>query len=177
VTVLEVRRHSSTRKGPGSSLSQEGVTLARRVGAGLGPFDLVVVSDIPRTLETALAMGFAVDAIDPALTAHDEAIHRQVEARGLGKRLAFAEWARLAAEPGPVAAHARLQRERWLAVAARLPASGSALVLSHGGTIEPGVVVSLPDAIWAEWGPLQHLDGVRMVVHDGRFTAGELLRA
>ena len=62
---LEVRRHSLTKKGAardrGSHLSAEGVALARFVGASLGPFARVVTSTSPRAIETALAMGFAVD--------------------------------------------------------------------------------------------------------------------
>ncbi len=56
--VLEVRRHSLVKDRV--HLSQAGVDLARRVGAGTGPFDRVVTSQITRTLETAIAMGFAV---------------------------------------------------------------------------------------------------------------------
>ena len=62
---LEVRRHSLTNKGAargrGSHLSAEGVMLARLVGASLGPFASVVTSASPRAIETALAMGLAVD--------------------------------------------------------------------------------------------------------------------
>jgi hypothetical protein len=63
---LEVRRHSLTKKGAargrgGSHLSAEGVMLARLVGASLGPFASVVTSVSPRAIETALAMGLAVD--------------------------------------------------------------------------------------------------------------------
>ena len=43
------------------SLSAEGVRLAREVGVGMGPFAFVLASLVPRTHETALAMGFAVD--------------------------------------------------------------------------------------------------------------------
>ena len=61
---LEVRRHSFTKKGEergrGSHLSQEGVSAARAVGAELGPVPYVA-SESPRTLETAVAMAFAVD--------------------------------------------------------------------------------------------------------------------
>ena len=38
-----------------------GVDLARRVGEGRGPFAWVVTSPRPRYIETAVAMGFAVD--------------------------------------------------------------------------------------------------------------------
>jgi hypothetical protein len=62
---LEVRRHSLTKqdaaRGHGSHLSAEGVALARLVGASLGPFASVVTSASPRAVETAVAMGFAVD--------------------------------------------------------------------------------------------------------------------
>jgi broad specificity phosphatase PhoE len=62
---LEVRRHSLTKngaaRGRGSHLSAEGVALARLVGESLGPFARVVTSASPRAIETAVAMGFAVD--------------------------------------------------------------------------------------------------------------------
>ena len=57
--TLEVRRHSLVKDHV--HLSQAGIALARRAGAGLGPFDRVLTSHITRTLETAVAMGFAVD--------------------------------------------------------------------------------------------------------------------
>jgi broad specificity phosphatase PhoE len=64
---LEVRRHSLTKKGDvrgnGSHLSQAGVDLARRVGAEIGAVGFVAASPIPRTLETAVAMGYAVDVL------------------------------------------------------------------------------------------------------------------
>src|SRR5215211_5741433 len=62
---LEVRRHWVTKKGPardrGSHLSAQGVALARAVGAELGPIAYVVTSAAPRAIETAIAMGVAVD--------------------------------------------------------------------------------------------------------------------
>ena len=63
--TIEIRRHCYTKKGDargkGSHLSAAGVAQARRIGVEIGPFNLVVTSHIPRTLETAIAMGFAVD--------------------------------------------------------------------------------------------------------------------
>ncbi len=57
---LEVRRHSVTKKGPargrGSHLSTQGVELARRVGAELGPIAYVLTSTSPRAIATAIAM-------------------------------------------------------------------------------------------------------------------------
>jgi broad specificity phosphatase PhoE len=58
--TLEIRRHTH-RNAPQPHLSQIGVELARRAGEGLGKFDRVVSSTIPRAFETAIAMGYAVD--------------------------------------------------------------------------------------------------------------------
>src|ERR1700692_3755067 len=52
---------------PGDHLSQPGVALARRVGATMGPYDVVITSPVARAFETAIAMGFAVDEQWPAL--------------------------------------------------------------------------------------------------------------
>ncbi len=57
---LEVRRHSK-RNPPRPHLIQEGVSLARKLGNTLGHFDRVITSTLPRALETAIAMGYAVD--------------------------------------------------------------------------------------------------------------------
>jgi hypothetical protein len=51
--------------GRGSRLAQEGVALARVVGGSLRPFACVVASASPRAIETAIAMGLAVnDTVD-----------------------------------------------------------------------------------------------------------------
>src|SRR5690348_10355417 len=69
--TIEVRRHAPTtrgvERGRGSHLSARGVALARAIGAHSGPFDRVFASLVPRTLETAIAMGFAVDDQWPVL--------------------------------------------------------------------------------------------------------------
>jgi broad specificity phosphatase PhoE len=72
--------------GGGSQLSQEGVALAREVGASMGPFVCVVTSVVPRARETAVAMGFAVDhelvtlASEPDIYAEAAAVERTAHA-------------------------------------------------------------------------------------------------
>src|SRR5437868_14135501 len=68
--LLEVRRHAR-RERPAQHLSQRGVEMARRLGKQLGPFDRVVSSPLARCVETAVAMGFAVDEDRPALAGDD----------------------------------------------------------------------------------------------------------
>ena len=58
--TLEIRRHTH-RHISQPHLSQIGVDFARRAGEGLGRFDRVVTSTVPRAFETAIAMGYAVD--------------------------------------------------------------------------------------------------------------------
>ena len=71
---LEVRRHSLTKKGAargaGSHLSVAGVEVARRVGTSIERVRYVITSDAPRAQETAIAMGFAIDARFPAPTGY-----------------------------------------------------------------------------------------------------------
>ena len=124
---LEVRRRSLTKKdsarGRGSHLSAEGVVLARQVGESLGPFASVVASASPRAVETAVAMGFAVDDT------------------------------------------------------VELPDGAAALVIGHGGGIEPGLVACLPDADHQSWGaPFSRCDGARLGFHDGRFVGVQFHR-
>jgi hypothetical protein len=63
--TIKIIRHSYTKKGAargkGSHLSAEGVALAREIGNNIGTFDFALTSHGPQTLETAIAMGFAVD--------------------------------------------------------------------------------------------------------------------
>ena len=174
--VLEVRRHSLVRDH--RHLSQAGIDLARRVGAGLGPFGRVVTSQITRTLETAVALGFAVDEqlealgrIEPALW--DEVGHHE---RWAWKE-PFAEFARLVHQGGATARLGRAQADVWRDVVRSVPEGGRVLVISHGRVIEAGAVTCFPDADHAAWGvPFGPCEGLRLTYDGDGWTAVELLR-
>jgi broad specificity phosphatase PhoE len=182
--VIEIRRHSFTKKGAGrgagSHLSAEGVRLARAVGAGIGPFDRVVVSEQPRTLETAVAMGFAVDAVGDVLGDVDwDGFLAEV---GHHERWAwehpFAAFAAIVRRGGAAARVGEAVRAAWLDACRRAGPGGAALVVSHGRVIETGLVTCLPGADHRSWGAaFAHCEGVRLRVDGGRFDAPELLRA
>jgi broad specificity phosphatase PhoE len=144
---LEVRRHSITKKStiraPGSHLSQEGVALARRVGSSLGLFAYVVTSASPRAIETALAMGYAVDDTAdlpsgylPGRIDHHDQWHWPEPYR---------RYAELLAQLPGLAAVADAHRTLWIRLLAAVPEGAAVLVVCHGGGIEPGLV-SLPAA-------------------------------
>src|SRR5262245_41336919 len=132
--VVEHRRHSMRTK-PGQHLNQSGVELARRVGAGLGRFDRVITSLIPRAFETAIAMGFAVDEQLDAISVMPEGVLAEVDWRA-----GCAAFQRAALASGEAARYVVQQAEAMRAIAAGLPEGGRALVVSHGGILEAGAV-------------------------------------
>jgi broad specificity phosphatase PhoE len=177
---LEVRRHSLTKKnsarGRGSHLSAEGVALARLVGESLGPFVAVVSSASPRTIETAVAMGFAVDdTVElPSGYVPGEVDHHD-QWRWPSPYRSYAE---LIGRGGGLATVAESHRRIWTGVVEAVPDGAAALVVGHGGGIEPGLVACLPDADHESWGmPFGHCDGARLGFDDGRFVSVQFRRA
>jgi broad specificity phosphatase PhoE len=177
---LEVRRHSLTKKGTarghGSHLSAQGVALARAVGAQLGPFDRVLTSPAPRAIETAIAMGFAVDDTT-GLPAGDGPgqVSRHEQWSWPDPYLRYAEL--IQADEG-LAAAAQAHRDLWAALVQGVPDSATALVVSHGGIIEPALVACLPGSNHASWGaPFSHCDGARLGYNNGRFITVQFRRA
>ena len=180
--TLEVRRHLYTKRGAargrGSHLSQAGVDLARSIGASMGAFAYVAASHIPRTLETALAMGFAVDDTLDLGGGLWEAAQVELPHRALREdNHLYARYLELMAANGAAAALGRRQLELWTIVVSRVPDGARALLISHGGLIESGLVAALPDWPHTRWGRgFRHGEGA-LLRHDGlRFCdAGVLL--
>ncbi|MES2459595.1 MAG: histidine phosphatase family protein [Armatimonadota bacterium] len=180
--TIEVRRHALTKKGDGrgkgSHLSAEGVAQARNIGASLGRFDLVLTSQIPRTLETALAMGFAVDDQLAALGEIPAAVWDEI---GHQERWAwkdpFAQFARFAAAGGPTAEMGKRQKAIWQTALESVPDDGCVLIVSHGRVIESGLVTCLPSGDFAAWGgPFHHGEGFQLTYDDGAFSSPQLRR-
>jgi broad specificity phosphatase PhoE len=180
--TLEVRRHAATKwgdgRGRGSHLSQDGITAARELGNSMGPFGFVLTSDVPRSLETALAMGFAVDECADMGGPHFEAANRETaHHQWWDTPDPFAFWKEHVAGDGPVTALARYQEVLWRSAVEQVPVNGAALVISHGGLIEPGLVVCFPDAEHRAWGrPFDKLEGARLQLDDNAWIGLELLR-
>lgn len=179
---VEVRRHAHAKKGAargtGSHLSQEGVGLARRVGPEIGAVEWVVASTVPRTAETALAMGFAVDVLADMggraweLAQAEAGHHAQWEWTD-----PFGRYLALIGQGGAVADLARLQAELWTDAAGRVADGEKALVVSHGGLIEPGLVACLPDAQLDSWGgPFAHCEGITLAFDGTCFAAVTIRR-
>ena len=155
--TLEVRRHS-LRVIPGQYLSQAGVSLARRLGSRLGPFNRVVTSPLPRAYETALAMGFAVDEQVEALSVMPAEVDAEIQWDA-----GFAAWAQVIKGGGAAAKFAHAQAEVWRAIMRALPDEGRALVITHGGIVEAGALGSLPPDTPIAWTSFcRYCEGVRL---------------
>jgi broad specificity phosphatase PhoE len=171
MSYLEVRRHTM-RVEHGRHLSQAGVSLARRVGNALGPFDRVVTSTVPRAFETAIAMGFAVDEQLDQLSTLGDDVSAEIDWRA-----GFAEFARVIRQGGATARFALRQADLWRSIVKALPEGRRALVITHGGIVEAGAVACLPQADHATWGPsCDYCEGVRLAFDGEQFTMAELLR-
>lgn len=167
--ILEHRRHS--RRDPGGShLNREGIALAQRVGRDFAPFDRVVTSPKPRAIETAVAFGCAVDAVEEELGSLPDEIDRWLDGAG-----SFAEYAVAGRRHPEVRRFMERQAELWATELERVPERGRLLLVSHGGLIELGTLGALPLPA-AGFGPaLGLVEGVRLY-WDGRFVGGEVLR-
>ncbi|BCJ26907.1 histidine phosphatase family protein [Actinocatenispora sera] len=170
---LEVRRHSRTKKGLargcGSALSADGVRLAREVGARTGPFGYVLASTVPRTVETALAMGFACDDTAEMPSGYlPGVVGRHDQWRWPAPYSRYAALLAASAELRSVAAQ---NLALWTHAVRAVSDGSAALVVSHGGAIELALVHGLPHGDHASWGvPLQPCDGVRLAFDGTGFT-------
>ena len=166
--TLYVRRHTMRRK-PGQHLSQDGIDLARLVGAESGPFSLVVASPVPRAVETTIAMGFEVDETD-------ESLGRIPSGTASGWPCPFSRISEVVRAGGRAAKFATEIADLWRSIVERVPESAQALIVTHGGIVELGAVAAVPDYPHAAWGDaIGYCEGVRLTF-DGRSTGCEVLR-
>ena len=169
--TIEIRRHSIRSK-PGDHLNQAGVSLARRVGESLGPFELVVTSTLPRAFETAIAMGFAVDEQVELMSTYGSDVEREVP-----WPQSFAAYAEAFQSGGQAEQYANRLAGFYADLAVDLADGRSALVINHGGILELGVTASFPVADYSSWGDaVDYCEGARLYWEDGKCVNAELLR-
>jgi len=169
--TIEIRRHSIRSK-PGEHLNQPGVTLARLVGQNLGPFDRVVTSTLPRAIETAIAMGFAVDEFNETMSSYGYDVEHEAPwpLSGVG-------YAEVIRQGGAAAHYANQLATVYAKLADYLMDGRAALVVNHGGVLELGAVACLPNADHFKWGShFDYCEGIRLFWDDGKFVDGEILR-
>jgi broad specificity phosphatase PhoE len=170
---LVVRRHSLRSQGD-EHLSAAGVALARQVGGRSGTFHRVVTSPKARALETAVAMGFTVDATRDELGSLPESVGRFLDREA---PVTFEEYVRWVGQASELRQAAEVLASCWSEELARVPDGGRLLMISHAGLIELGTVGAAPGPVSA-WGrALAPLDGVRLDAEGSRWIGATLLRA
>lgn len=166
---LEHRRHS-IRDGSGH-LSQHGVSLARRIGASAGPFELTYTSPKPRAFETAIAMGYAVDEQLDVLAEWTDDLSDAADHGG------FAAVGALVRGHGAAAKVARAYRRALLDIARSLGDDQAALIVSHSGVVEGSVMACLPELDGIALGRgVGYCEGVRLTFEQDAFVAAAVLR-
>lgn len=166
---LEHRRHS-IRDGTGH-LSQQGVSLARRIGTTTGPFEMTFTSPKPRAFETAIAMGYAVDEQLDLLAEWTDDLSDAADHGG------FAAVGGLVRGHGAAAKVARAYRRALLDIVRALDDGRAALIVSHSGVVEGSVMVCLPEYDGLVLGRgVGYCEGVRLAFDQDDFVTAEILR-
>jgi len=170
MSILEIRRHSL--RGAGDHLSQEGIILAQRIGAEMGPFSLVVTSHLTRAIETACAMGFAVDETNPNLAILPGEVLAEADWQG-----GYSEFARAMKHPGATQNFGNQLRSICQSILKDLSENQQALIISHGGLIEAATVACAGFENVDSWNfSAGNCEGVRLRYREGRFVDPQPLR-
>ncbi len=141
----------------------------------MGPFHTVLCSPSQRTLDTAIAMGFAIDGEYQPVDFTDAEYDKLDEA--MPPNTPFVDRAKAMAEDMLYRAYAKALRKQWKKLATSLPDGAAALVATHGGYMDNSAVACLPDANHEQWGEnFGHCEGIRLAFDGKDFVKGLLLR-
>jgi broad specificity phosphatase PhoE len=169
--TLEIRRHTH-RNIPQPHLSQLGVDLARRASEGLGRFDRVITSTVPRAFETAIAMGYAVDEQIDQLSTMSGDVAAEIQWNA-----GFTAWLKAAQNSSVVAQYAQTMADLLRSNVRALPDDGRALIISHGGIVEASVIGCLPtNTRFADDAACGYCEGARLTFDGDTVISFEMLR-
>lgn len=164
-------RHAKRTK-PEPHLNQEGVDMARSTAQRISKnFHHVMTSNLPRAIETAIAMGFAVDEIEEKLSTM-----KQVEGI-LPWRKGYAGIQNELNEHDRIETFCKRQGNILKRLLSHVNSGQSILVISHRGILESGVVGALPDFDFSDWDfGANYCCGAKLAAKKSRFQTAEPLR-
>lgn len=175
-----MRRHSLTKKGTaretGSLLSSEGVVRARALGELLPTPGYVLTGPDRRHVETAIAMGYAVDEMVSWPSGYVTGV---VEHHDQWRwDYPFQRYAQLLQTSPKLMEVAQLHLGHWLRALNRIDDGATTLVISSGGSIEPVLVAAHPEGRHSEWGTALHqLEGATLTFDGERCVAVDIRRS
>ena len=169
--IVEFRRHSIRVK-PSPHLSQKGVDLAMEIGEEMAEFDRVISSNAPRAIETAVAMGYAIDQTFDEISQTPKNLEEETE-----WGMSFHQYAEVIQKEGKTEKYSKEMADFIMNLVNELPEKGSILIVSHGGLIEICVIGCLPNIDYTSWGKaLDVCEGVRLAFDGEKFVSAEILR-
>ena len=179
--TVELRRH--TERDENEDLTPRGLEIAARARETLEtPYDAHYVSPQRRARLTMEAFGVHDALVERRFDARPrppfapfEPRWRAIRATGLD---AVTAWFAVSEAASVLRDLGRRVREAVIDVAAGLPEEGRALVVSHGGTIEPFAVVALHRPYPTIFGSreLGYCEGVRANLEGGRVVRVDIVR-
>lgn len=169
--ILDIRRHTMRQK-PGQHLSRDGVALARQVGLSLGPDAAVITSHLARAIETAVAMGFAVDRTVEVLGSHPEALPDQI-----AWPAPLDEIQRRLSRYPELVSFAGAQAAMWKRILSEIPDGEAGLVITHGGLLEVATIALLSElGLPVEGDAFAYCEGLRIRAAGTTIEAVEQMR-
>jgi broad specificity phosphatase PhoE len=167
---IEHRRHALRTK-PSPHLNAEGVHSARILGSRRGPFARVVTSPKKRAIETAVAMGFAIDATESLLKDVPEKLNDIVP-----HDAGFAAFHQAISETEHANRYMEKLRSFFEQELEKIPDGERILVVSHGGVVEWSALACLPEVAKTLGNPIDKCDAIELTWSKGKFTALKALR-
>ena len=179
---VDLRRHSL--RGPTGDLTEDGRALARRATARTAAsYSAFYSSPKPRAEQTAIAFGGKKPIHDPRLgllsgaeiAPFDAPVRAVMETRGIGLLAAYFALEEI---------HPILRRkgeeviQAVLEIAAALREDGTALAVSHGGSVEPAALIARDGEfdLRAIGGEFRECEGALLGVDGDRVDLVELIR-
>ena len=168
--TIEPRRQGKRTK-PSPHLNQDGVRISRKVGETAGPFDRVVTSTKRRAIQTAVAMGFAVDETVGVLESIPRALNSIVR-----HDAGFAALHEAIAKTPEAEKYMIRLRTLFEIELEKIPEGGRLLVVSHGGTVEWSALACLPEKAKALGPLIDKSEAVEITWDKGKCTGVKAMR-
>ncbi len=177
---IEHRRHALRTK-PSPHLNREGVRTARELGDRISRqgdhpgFARVVTSPKKRAMETALAMGFAIDEtsktlrdLPSALTSisHDEADFASL----------YSAWQEASHSRSAIEKALQKYRDFLSSELEKIGDGEKLLLVSHGGIVEWTTIAALGEASSELGEAIDKCDAVEIAYHAGEFQSARAIR-
>jgi broad specificity phosphatase PhoE len=168
--ILEIRRHTMRNK-LNEHISSEGIDLAQFIGSKLDPFDLVVTSPVLRVIETAVAMGFAVDETRQVLSElSSDVFHNS------GWPASYDELHKTVNDHRNVSDFAKTQAQAWRDIVGKNHDKKRILIVTHGLFVELGTIANFPNTSNPGCHSIGYCEGIRILIEDEKFLSYEVLR-